>query len=283
MNRRFDWLPLAGWDPSTDEYHANSSFWGSSMLRTFRESPAKAFAVYVDKTMAPDPPTASMRLGSLVHVALLEPDSYDLQVEVVEFGRRTNKFKAAEAAYPGKMVVTKDEHDQARSMAERVRNPSTLAGRMAKSLLSGGLPEFSFRWEDSSGVPCKVRFDYIAETSRGPAMVNLKTSVSPDPEGFKRQAFNLQYPAQQAFYRRGFMELTGAIPDSVIVVIGNKPPHEVMIGQPDPDFMEFGHRMVVSDLDRLSKALASKAGTRWSAQWESSIQQIALPAWASVE
>jgi hypothetical protein len=71
---------------------------------------------------------------------------------------------------------------------------------------SGGMPEVSVFWFDESGVPCKVRFDYLKTR----AIIDLKTfelrDVPPD-RAIARAVASYRYHIQAAFYLRGAWEL----------------------------------------------------------------------------
>ncbi len=281
------WLPAEqSWNPTNSEYHGSGQWWGSTMLKDFRRSPALAFRRYVAKDLERPSPTASMILGSLAHLLILEPQNYDREVVVVDVRGKTAKaFKAAERDNPEKLVVTAPEHLAALSMADSVKRPQTQAAEIAHALFNDwpAAAEYSFRWHDELGVPCKVRFDWLTETAHGPAMVNLKTSADASPEGFMRQAFSLEYHAQQAFYERGFVRLTGRVPDALLVVIHNEPPYEVSVKQPSEEFLELGRRQIKADLAALAKALEHPDRGKWAAPWETGIESLDLPPWARLK
>jgi hypothetical protein len=65
------------------EYHADHSRVSNSMLSVFRQSRKRYHDRFIACTEPPPEPTAPMRLGSLVHMALLEPGIF-AQVPVID-------------------------------------------------------------------------------------------------------------------------------------------------------------------------------------------------------
>lgn len=284
----FDWLPAPTWNPSIHQYHSNRYFWGSTMLKVFRDSPGLAWSQFIKGEIEPKPPSSGMIIGSLVHLLLLEPGSYEHEVVVVEVqSRNTKMFRDKAASNPEKLVVTKPEHLKARAMARQVIYPKTEGARMAHHIFfeRPGFVEFSHRWRDLTGVPCKVRFDWLTETNRGPCRINLKTTRASTLEGYKRQAYDLGYHAQEAFYERGFLDMVGgaARPDSLEVVIHNEEPFEVAILEPSSEFLELGRRQITNDLSRLGEALKTSERGCWASDWESGISLLDLPPWARLK
>ena len=59
---------------SNEEYHADPAI-SASQLKEIGKSPFHYWKRYVDPDRSPSEPTAAMRLGSLVHCAVLEPNA----------------------------------------------------------------------------------------------------------------------------------------------------------------------------------------------------------------
>ncbi len=282
--RGLEWLPEPVWAPSNADYHASSE-WGSSMVACFRRSPALAWHYYVAKDLKPDEPSPAMILGTLVHGMILEPDAIKLVTIVIHAKSRAAKlYKEAKADWAGKFIVLEEEMNKAQAIAASILSPRTEAGEIAKAIFSRGAPEYSFRWEDSFGVPCKCRFDWLTETKEGmPCAVNLKTTRDPSTEGFRRHSWQLDYPAQQAFYVRGFGELTGVPAAVLLVTVRNDAPYEVSIKAPSPTWLELGAEVVEEDLRRLAQHLNHTTRKAWSADWERGIEPLEPPEWAMAQ
>jgi hypothetical protein len=58
---------------SNEQYHADPAV-SASHLHAIARSPYHYWSRYLDPNRKPVEPTAAMRLGSLVHCAVLEPD-----------------------------------------------------------------------------------------------------------------------------------------------------------------------------------------------------------------
>jgi hypothetical protein len=113
-------------------------------------------------------PTSAMRLGSLAHCAVLEPDELSKRYAIAP-DRRSNagKAAAAEMSANGIEAVTESDMALALNMADAVRQHP-----YAAALLADGKAEQSFWWDDkATGQRCKCRPDWY----QGTTIVDLKT------------------------------------------------------------------------------------------------------------
>lgn len=137
---------------SAAEYHADEAV-GNSMLSSLKDSPAHCYAWH----MAPGRPerveTAAMRLGTLTHTAILEPDEFRKRyvIKPADMSLSTKEGKAWKSAMVGVEIIDSAEAE----MVERQR-AAILANDELARLFSEGRPEMSAFWNDSAtGLRCK--------------------------------------------------------------------------------------------------------------------------------
>jgi hypothetical protein len=121
---------------SNEEYHADPAI-SASQLKEICKSPFHYWKRYVDPDRSPSEPTAAMRLGSLVHCAVLEPNEL-LQRYAVGPDRRTKEGKATAERMiaDGIEPVSASDFEQALSMAAAVRSHPTAGLLLANGQLS---------------------------------------------------------------------------------------------------------------------------------------------------
>ncbi len=172
---------------SNESYHAAPGL-SASGLKKFAKTPAH-YRAYLESD---DKETSSQRLGTLAHMAILEPESFK-SVAIVDGNRNSNDVKAKIAAYTaeGKYVCKTEEYEDVKKMRDAVMSNNTV-----KQLLSGGKSEQSVFVADPSGILMKCRPDYMRED----VLVDLKTFSDLDNFSLERQIYKMKYHWQSAFY-----------------------------------------------------------------------------------
>jgi hypothetical protein len=149
------------------DYHADPAI-SASHLKAVMQSPYHYWSRFLDPKRPTVEPTSAMRLGSLAHCAVLEPDELSKRYAIAP-DRRSNagKAAAAELAAVGIEAVTESDMALALNMADAVRQHP-----YAAALLADGKAEQSFWWDDkATGQRCKCRPDWY----QGTTIVDLKT------------------------------------------------------------------------------------------------------------
>ena len=258
---------------TNEEYHADTECVGHSMIETWRHSIPEYHDRYIDKTIK-DKQTDSKRLGSLVHLMILEPgkigEGFAVEPEV---NRRTNAGKAElkefHEANPGKLLVTADDMEKS---AEIVN--SVFSTPKAKALLEQpGRSEINCRVEHASGVWAKARFDKLLDVG---TVLDLKSSKRPTPAGFSKDVWDYGIHRQAAIYlyvRTRGLQLDGPI---YHIAVGNTPPYECVV-------YEIQREAIYRGKEEIDKALHEIASHRkendWGSRWQD-VQEVSLPAWA---
>ena len=248
---------------SNAEYHADPAI-SASHLHAVAASPYHYWKRYLDPDRRPVEPTAAMRLGSLVHCAVLEPDEL-LQRYGVCGPRNTKagKEQAAAMAADGIEAVSETDMVTALSMADAVRQHPAAA-----ALLTTGKAEQSFWWDDQqTGLRCKCRPDWMT----GNVLVDLKTTTDASPAGFARSVAAYRYHVQARHYLSG----TFAEP-FVFIAVEKTYPYAVGVYELDDAAMEHGETLRKRNLATIADC---KAITEWPG-YGTGIQPLSLPGWA---
>lgn len=170
--------------------------------------------------------TEALRFGKLFHMALLEPERYDLEVSREApinpgtgspYGFKTQAWRKAEAEM-GMMIVSPEWAGSIAAMVANVRAHETAA----KLLAGEGQTEVVAVWEDpETGVRCKARVD----TRRpGVALLDAKTTENASPEEFQWSTERYGYDIQAAVYTDGWRILTGEDEPFGIIAVEKSPP-----------------------------------------------------------
>lgn len=266
------------------EYHADRSAISKSGLDLIHRSPAHYWAAYLDPNREPRIETEAMKIGTMVHTIILEPElitNYavfnDAQI-VAEIGggnpRATNRYKEWKHALmlenEGKIFVTGNLLTSVLRMREAVySHPS------AKDLLTDFTAEQTFMWVDpETGVMCKCRPDAVKND--GKIILDIK-STEDAGEAFAKSVFNYRYHVQAPFYMDGFEAATGIRPEwFIFIAVEKNPPYDVVVYYTPADVMEFGRNEYKNDLRRFKECKQSGIWPGYS----SIIEPLKLPGWA---
>lgn len=261
-------------DMPAAEYHTVEAV-GGTALRDILRSPLHFYARHVDPNRTRHE-TPAMRLGTLAHACILEPDRWisDFIVKPEGIDRRTKDGKEAWAAFEaganGREIIPADAANCAEGMARAVRSHPA-----ASRLLKGAATEVSVMWADGvTGVRCKGRLDAVS--SFADIIVDLKTCQDASPDAFAKHVANYAYHIQAAHYLDGFEAATGdKAAGYVWIAVEKEPPHAVAVYTADAEMLERGRS------ERL-KALDLIATCRHENKWPGypvEVQTISLPGW----
>ena len=249
---------------SNEEYHADPAI-SASHLKKVMQSPYHYWSAYLDPSRTPTIATSAMKLGSLTHCCVLEPDQVSARYGITP-DRRSNAGKAlaAEMEASGIEAVTAQEMEQALSMAASVRSNSTVS-----SLLSNGAAETSHWWDDiATRLRCKCRPDWFD----GELIVDLKTCVDASPAGFGKSVAAFHYQLQAAHY------LAGTLAKRFIFVAVEKVyPFAVGVYELDQEALIHGSIARHNSLQRIQDC---RAIGEWPGYTDGGIQTLQLPGWA---
>jgi len=172
---------------ANDLYRSKIDHISVSELKLFNYSPYRYKYQYLDKNQKSA--TKSQSLGTLFHLALLEPKVFDESVRPFKDLRTS---KALEAKGAGFIVARTDDYEAVIEARDAV-----LKNEYVKSVLATAKTEASVFWRwPGTDIDCKCRFD-IVNVDQG-IILDVKTCQS--LEKFENQVDFYGYDVQAAFY-----------------------------------------------------------------------------------
>ena len=253
-------------DMPAPDYHAHPAI-SKSGLDQFRKSPAH----YKHWLTAPREETAAMRLGTLTHLSVFQPELYRSRVVVAPIvDRRTKEGKSIWEQFKveneGKNIVTIDEYQMIREMTTSVR------GSDAGLMITGGAAEVSL-FAAQNGVDCKGRLDYVV----GDVIVDLKTCEDASPAGFARSVANYRYHVQAAHYLALARELGMEAKRFVFIAVEKEAPYAIARYELDAADRLMAENERQKHLSRLASCQAFDSWPSYSYE----IKTLSLPKWAN--
>jgi len=222
-------------------------------------------------------PTEAMKLGRIIHTAILEPDKLESEYLVLpDFGPlQSSKNRADRDAWlacqsPTAIVVKAHQIEQARTMREAV-----LRHKTARLLIERGKPEVTMRWRcPRTGIMCKARMDWYYEEMN--FAMDLKSTDDASPSAFARSVANFEYHVQHCHYSSGTKALGSPIENYLICAAEKETPHAVGVYHIDAAAEERGFQI----LDRAMDTLAKCVETGLYPAYGEDIETLSLPGWA---
>lgn len=252
-----------------EEYHRHGSV-SKSQLDQLAKSPAH----YLASLTTPRKETPAMRIGSLFHGLVLEPERVKIAVAPV-CDKRTKEGKATWEAFclenAGAEIVTADEGEMLNGMAASIK-----AHPAASALLSGdGIAEGSCFWFDErSGELCRCRPDFYRRDLG--IIVDLKTTDDASPEAFAKSIAKYGYHRQNAMYVDGVEAATGDFVKGFVFVVTEKSaPYCTAVYSLDMQGIEVGR----DQYKRLLLDLADCKIAKKFPGYSDRIEVLSLPAW----
>ena len=269
-------------DMPAETYHGIQAM-SAGGLKRMRRSPAHFFGMQLDPNRPPPgEPTPAMKAGTLMHTCIFEPDQvaarYIVAPEDVDYRTKAGKdWKAAtQAAHPGVEIIDTTQMAVAQAQARNIRALPEVA-----SLLADGYGESSAFWiDEATGELCKCRPDWTSPAGDGVILVDGKSTVDASPDGFSRVIWNMDYALQAAWYVDGFQAATGLkVHGFVFAAAESAWPHAAAAYMLDDDVLDWARR---KNRELLNRYAECKKSGQWPA-YDTSIQLIAMPAWAMKE
>jgi len=254
-------------DLPADQYHADQAYSFSAIKQAMR-SPAHLKAWLT----APPEQTPAMRLGTLTHLAVLQPDLFGSTTAVAPIvDRRTKEGKSIweqfQAQNTGKEIITNDEREQLTAMRDSVRiHPA------ASALLGKGTAEVSvFNQCVETGLPLKARMDWVREN----AIVDLKTTEDASPAGFAKSVSNYRYDLQAAHYRRMLkLEGRGDLP-FYLIAVEKEAPFAVAVYRLDEGDLTLADMQMQQQLRAIASCCEFNSWPAYSRE----VETLTLPKW----
>ena len=213
--------------------------------------------------------TPAMRFGSIVHRAMLEPDTYKkgFHVKPEKLRFTTKEGMAWQSEHQDRAIITQTESDAIDAMVSAVH-----CHPFAKKLLAGCTPEQSIFVEDNQGTLRKSRLDAL---TKGNVIPDLKTAESAALDQFERNVSRYRYHVQAAYYIDN-CNLAGIEKENFFFIVVEKtPPYLVRCLLMNSDVIEYGRNLYQRDIQVYRNCLESG---QWPG-WGSGYDEVALPPW----
>jgi hypothetical protein len=244
----------------------------SSELKLFDRTPAHA-----RYALTHPEETSAQLLGNATHTALLEPERFATDyVCAPKLDMRTNAGKAewAEfiAEHKDQTALKADEFAHCQALLNAVQQHP-----LASAILRApGFTEVSLLWADEQmAFHGKARLDRFCTWDGYSTIIDVKTARDASPRGFARDAANLGYHLQAAWYLRGADALSPVARRFVFLVVEKEPPHCVALYELEEDFLAKGRAAV----ERALRAYATAKETGAWPGYPQAIQTLNAPAW----
>jgi len=256
---------------TNESYHALRAI-SPSQIKVLGRSPLHYFDQFRAEDRERPEPTAAMLLGTALHTAVLEPDLWDSTIAVPphSFDRRTKVGKELAAEFEreaaGKIVLSPDDADQVRRMADAVRTHPA-----AKFILDlPGRREPSYTWSDpATGLPCKTRPDWHSDDRR--IVVDVKTSIDASRAEFSKSIANYDYHVQAA-WNQAALEAE----QFITIAVEKTRPFAVAVYPVSGALIAAGQRRIEAAMTLLAECEASGV---WPGYGDLLQEPIDLPGW----
>jgi hypothetical protein len=243
-----------------------------STLKTIGKSP-----LHYRHRLETDPDeTDTMRLGTLAHAVLLEPDRVSLDFAVWppdermpprRAGKLWDAFVARHA--DDRTIVRREDIAAAEGMRDAIRR-----SKLAMRYLCRGQSEPVLVWRDKeTGILCKARLDFISHAVAN-VMCEVKTARDISPWAFQTVFARRDYDVQTAFYRDGWEAVTGKPLYPKCIAVENTEPHDVIVYDLD-QVVDVGRELY---REMLVKLVACRKSNQWPGQASAEVP-LMLPKW----
>lgn len=245
----------------------------------------------------PSESTYATTLGDAVHIAVLEPDRFDLVDGVLEYFQYSptktldsDKAKRALEANPDKPLVTEDLISKAKFMRDAI-----YANQLADKILSAKAQrELSgFAWDEDAQCMRKIRLDFRPD--EGNYLADIKTTESLNELKFWQSSMKFKYHAKGAFYLDTDAIISNTIPRELFYLVAVSGPkastkkatdgvydaHVFEINSPVPELslVEDGRAFYMDRLAKFANAARTNCWEGYEFQHEPTVLNKFRPRW----
>jgi hypothetical protein len=263
------------YDMLEQEYRAQTAIAGSDAKHILPPKTPSHYAAHMAGETKREPSRA-MLLGTMAHLAVLEPAKLDTafveKPEGKEGDFRTKEGKEWKAKMGATPILDQDEARAVRGIRD-----SIAAHDAAKALLAGCDSEVAMFAEHRTGLWIKGRVDALkVESDNEAVIVDVKTtSAGADYNTFSRQAASLNYHVSAAWYCH-LAGLNGLPPARFYwIAVEVAPPYAVAVYEIHPDALDLGVGMMNDALELIAQC--EDAGV-WPG-YAPEVQCLNLPSW----
>lgn len=248
------------YDLSNDEYHSSDGL-SRSALWLYRENPYKYWYQYLSGQYERPKDTEALRLGSLIHSMVLEPELFHQQyvmkpeltpippeVRLKDVGReefeQNKEIRRQTKASNDDLMAFFNENLNGRTVisekdiaiANECRNSVYRCPKNAKLLANLEIEKSIYWTDEETGVLCKARPDGFNNA----IAVDLKSSRSANGRYFQSAAMKEGYFLQAGMIYEGLKAIGKPIRKFVFIVIEKEPPFSVATYILDDEALQYG-------------------------------------------
>ena len=257
---------------SNEAYHSGPGVSKSGLWTIYSKTPAH-FKYPPEKEMT-TAKQANLDFGSALHIAILEPETFEARVMKGPYDRRGNKWTdaVAFANNTGKLLLVGSAYDEVQTVRDAIH-----ANARINSIITGGKPvvEASGYWIDpETGLLCKFRPDHYREDIG--VSLDLKSAESAAPDRFSRAVIDYGYHAQEAWYSDGFTALNKPLNGFLFLAVEKESPYAFKLHELPPSIVEEGRAAI-------RKGLYAYAECQRTEQWTAygdDVAELKFPRWA---
>jgi len=263
------------YDMLEQEYRAQTAIAGSDAKHILPPKTPSHYAAHMAGETKREPSKA-MLLGTMAHVAVLEPTKLDAAFVEKPEGKEGD-FRTKEGKEWKAKIGTTPILDQDEARAVRGIRDSIAAHDAAKALLAGCDSEVAMFAQHRTGLWIKGRVDALkVESDNEAVIVDVKTtSAGADYGTFSRQAASLNYHVSAAWYCH-LAGLNGLPPARFYwIAVEVAPPFAVAVYEIHADALDLGVGMMNDALELIAQC--EDAGV-WPG-YAPEVQCLNLPSW----
>jgi exodeoxyribonuclease VIII len=262
--------------PAAD-YHADKSAISKSMLSDFRYSRRLFYHQHVACDSPAEKKSSRMDIGTLAHIALLEPeridDAYAIFPRDVLAKNGAESTNAAEAfrnenEAAGRVVLKAHEFETVEAMRASVLRKVGHWLKVEKRV------EHAVYWSDpATGLKCRCRPDWLIEQHDEAFIIDFKTTDDPKPGPFSRVAESFDYHLQDDHYSDGVSINLQKRVTFLFLVVSTQFPHIPVLYEQEPPEKAASARLRSKLMTNLA---ACHQYNDWSDDWEHDVRPLKL-------
>ena len=192
------------------------------------DSPARAFWNHPRLNLTPpeEKEKTIFDIGSATHNLLLEGDDSIFVVEGFDDWKKKEAQEARKVAREvGKIPLLEKQYADVCMMAAAANSAIMDCTELGiKDLRDEGDSELTYIWQESNGIWCRIRVDWIRK-NRDLILDYKTTATNVNPSIFSGHINKLGYGIQSVFYRRGVKAVEDKEPNFVIMAQEIEPPY----------------------------------------------------------
>ena len=253
---------------TNEQYHGDKTYLSSSTVREMLRSAAHCKA-YMSGANRKE--TDAMRIGTALHMAVLEPHLMKSSYAVWDGRRQGDVYQRFILNNRGKTILRANDMNKVVGMAAAIKNYSDYPIQKAIDI---GHSELSIYWTDpETGLKLKIRPDTFSQY----AGIDLKKTQDARPKAFIRSCEEYGYDVQAAMYMTGLEMFLGQKIPFYFIAVEENSPHGVWVH-------EVSKQMYESGMSKFRKALNEYKQCMETGVWpgyRDAFSVVNWPAWAN--